>query len=63
MSNQEETQKKHAGIDMESLCQTLARVLVSLAENRYTEITQQDTVRQHDALSNPASDDTTREAS
>jgi hypothetical protein len=51
------------GIDMASLCRTLARVLAHLDEGEYTqEHKQQDTVRQHDVLPDPASVSPTREA-
>ncbi len=43
------------GLNMRSLCQTLARVLVLLEETGYTE-KQQDIVFEDDALPNPASD-------
>ena len=50
-----------AGINMSSLCRTLARVLVNLDEGEYTEEVRQDTVYQHDASPNQASEATTRE--
>lgn len=51
------------GIDMASLCRTLARVLAHLDEGEYTqEHKQQDTVREHDVLLDPASVSATREA-
>ena len=50
-----------SGINMSSLCQTLARVLVNLDECGYTEEVRQDTVLQHDASPNQASDTDTRE--
>jgi hypothetical protein len=50
------------GVNMRSLCQTLARVLALLDETEYTEENQQDTVRKHDALPDQASDDDTCEA-
>ena len=51
------------GINMSSLCKTLARVLVNLDEGGYTEEVQQDTVHQHDVLPDQASASDTREAS
>ena len=50
------------GINMSSLCRTLARVLVNLDEGEYTENMRQDTVQQHDALPDQASEVSTREA-
>ena len=49
------------GINMLSLCQTLARVLVNLDEGEYTEEVRQDTVVQHDVSPDQASDFGTRE--
>jgi hypothetical protein len=58
-----EARPEATGINMSSLCQTLARVLVNLDEGGYTEEVQQDTVREHDVLPDPASASDTREAS
>lgn len=44
------------GINMSSLCRTLARVLVNLDAGEYTGNMRQDTVRQHDAPSDQASE-------
>jgi len=62
-SGNEEVEAKSGatGINMSSLCQTLARVLVNLDEGGYTEEVRQDTVYQHDASPNQASDFGTRE--
>jgi hypothetical protein len=51
------------GINMSSLCQTLARVLVNLNEGEYTGNVRQDTVLKHDVSPDQASDSGTREAS
>jgi len=51
------------GINMSSLCQTLARVLVNLNEGEYTGNVRQDTVLEHDVSPDQASDSGTREAS
>ena len=56
-----EAKSEANGINMSSLCQTLARVLVNLDEGGYTEEVRQDTVYQHDASPNQASDKATRE--
>ena len=55
------SQSDGKGINMSSLCRTLARVLVNLDEGEYTEEVRQDTVHQHDVSPNPASESTTRE--
>ena len=57
-----DSQTDTGGINMSSLCRTLARVLVNLDEGGYTEEVRQDTVLQHDASPDPASDTDTREA-
>lgn len=44
------------GINMSSLCRTLARVLVNLDAGEYTVNMRQDTVLAHDAPSNQASE-------
>lgn len=46
------------GVNMPSLCRTLARVLALLDESEYTDGDRQDTVRQHAALPDPASEET-----
>lgn len=50
------------GINMASLCRTLARVLVLLEETGYSNGQQQDTVLEHNALPDPASGLNTHEA-
>jgi hypothetical protein len=60
---QESVKTEPEGVDMAGLCRTIIRVLVILDEAKYTGHKQQDTVRQHDALPDPASDCGTREAS
>lgn len=50
------------GVNMSSLCRTLARVLVNLETDEYTGNMQQSTVVEHDALPDQASDLGTREA-
>jgi hypothetical protein len=54
MSNSEGASAE--GVNMRSLCQTLARVLALLDEREYTEEDRQDTVRKHDALPDQASE-------
>jgi hypothetical protein len=57
--NQQERNEPRSGaegVNMSSLCRTLARVLALLEENEYTDRNQQDTVLQHAALPDPASD-------
>jgi len=44
------------GINMSSLCRTLARVLVNLDADEYTGNMQQSTVVEHDALPDQASE-------
>ncbi len=44
------------GVNMSSLCRTLARVLALLDENEYTDRNRRDTVLKHDALPDPASE-------
>jgi hypothetical protein len=59
MGNQHEgnePQSEAQGVNMSSLCRTLARVLALLEENEYTDRNQQDTVLQHAALPDPASE-------
>jgi hypothetical protein len=58
-----DSQNDGKGINMSSLCRTLARVLVNLDEGEYTGNVRQDTVLEHDALPDQASDVSTREAS
>lgn len=53
-----EPQIEREGVNMSSLCRTLARVLALLDENEYTGGNRQDSVRQHDALPDPASEQT-----
>lgn len=44
------------GVNMSSLCRTLARVLALLDESEYTGGNRQDTVVEHDALPDQASE-------
>jgi hypothetical protein len=57
-----DSQTDTGGINMSSLCRTLARVLVNLDEGEYTEEVRQDTVYQHDVSPDQASEASTREA-
>jgi hypothetical protein len=52
----ETTEKQAGGVNMRSLCQTLARVLVLLDESGYTDENRRAAVYQHDDLPDPASD-------
>ena len=52
-----EVKSEATGINMSSLCRTLARVLVNLDEGEYTEEVWQDTVLEHDASPDQASED------
>lgn len=51
-----EPQIEGEGVNMSSLCRTLARVLALLDENEYTDRNRQDTVVEHVALPDPASE-------
>ena len=57
-----DSQPDGLGINMSSLCRTLARVLVNLETDEYTGNMQQSTVVEHDALPDQASEVRTREA-
>ena len=63
LNEEVDAQTEAEGINMPSLYRTLARVLVNLDEDEYTENMQQSAVYQHDALPDQASDSDTREAS
>lgn len=51
-----ESKNSEDGVNMSSLCRTLARVLALLDESEYTDRNRQDSVRKHDALPDPASE-------
>ncbi|GIK64278.1 MAG: hypothetical protein BroJett018_20720 [Chloroflexota bacterium] len=51
-----ESKNSEDGVNMSSLCRTLARVLALLDENEYTDGNRQDTVVEHAALPDPASE-------
>lgn len=51
-----EPQNSGEGVNMSSLCRTLARVLALLDESEYTGGNRQDTVLKHDALPDQASE-------